>query len=200
MACEVASEARGGLGTAGRCDHCRANLAKGSSTSCGRSWSRKTCSGTCRLDDLAGHLRIVRHVLADRLARRTGRGLARRIPDREPGREARHQYRLAGMHRDLSAAMQRSPDGVTGTCPGAAGPVVPAAPGQVHRIDGELTWDQGQLLAQSDRVLSHPSPGTRPGTTPSGPLQLPSRAVVITRKSRRAHGVTGGTDLDDRAR
>jgi DNA-binding HxlR family transcriptional regulator len=173
----------------------------------GQPWTllvlRDLFNGIGRFDDLADHLGIARNVLADRLARLTGSGLARRVPYRQPGHRARHEYRLTGMGLDLCTVMVAFAGWGDQHLAGAAGP--PARfehHGCGAIVQAALLCGQGHLLTPSDRVLSRPGPGARPrNTSPiAAPVATPGQAVVITRKSRRPRGTPGGADLEDRAR
>jgi DNA-binding HxlR family transcriptional regulator len=133
----------------------------------GQRWTllvlRDLFNGICRFDDLADHLGIARNVLASRLARLTETGLAERVPYHQPGRRARHEYRLTGTGLDLCTVMVAFAGWGDRHLAGPAGP--PAR--FEHRgcgapVRAALLCDQGHLLTPSDRVRSRPGPGARP--------------------------------------
>jgi DNA-binding HxlR family transcriptional regulator len=133
----------------------------------GQPWTllvlRDLFNGIRRFDDLADHLGIARNVLASRLARLTGSGLAERVPYHEPGHRARHEYRLTATGLDLCTVMVAFAGWGDRHLAGAAGP--PAR--FEHRdcgasVHAALLCDAGHLLAPSDRVVSLPGPGARP--------------------------------------
>jgi DNA-binding HxlR family transcriptional regulator len=133
----------------------------------GQPWAllvlRDLFNGIRRFDDLADHLGVARNVLADRLARLTDNGLAERVPYREPGHRARHEYRLTATGRDLCTVMVALAGWGDRHLAGAPGP--PArfehcdCGGSVHAA---LLCDKGHQLTASDRVVSLPGPGARP--------------------------------------
>lgn len=172
----------------------------------GQSWTllvlRDLFNGIRRFDDLADHLGIARNVLAGRLARLTGSGLAQRVPYRQPGHRARHEYRLTGMGLDLCTVMMAFAGWGDRHLAGAAGPPARFEHGGCGAsVRAALLCDAGHLLTPSDRVLSRPGPGARPrNKLDRGPVATPGQALVITRKSRRPYGTPGGADLEDRAR
>jgi DNA-binding HxlR family transcriptional regulator len=133
----------------------------------GQPWTllvlRDLFNGIHRFDDLAAHLGIARNVLTDRLARLTDSGLAERVPYRESGRRARHEYHLTGTGTDLCTVMVAFAGWGDRHLAGPAGP--PAR--FEHRgcgaaVQATLLCDAGHLLTASDRVLSRPGPGARP--------------------------------------
>ena len=137
----------------------------------GQPWTllvlRDLFNGIRRFDDLAGHLGVARNVLASRLARLTEAGLARRVPYRQPGHRARHEYRLTSAGLDLCTVMVAFAGWGDRHLAGPAGP--PAR--FEHRdcgapVRAALLCDSGHLLAPSDRVVSRPGPGARPGNRP----------------------------------
>jgi len=137
----------------------------------GQPWTllvlRDLFKGIRRFDDLADHLGIARNVLADRLARLTGSGLARRVPYRQPGHRARHEYRLTAMGLDLCTIMVAFAGWGDRYLAGAAGP--PAR--FEHRscgatVQAALLCGQGHLLTPSDRYCPAPAQAPAPGTNP----------------------------------
>jgi DNA-binding HxlR family transcriptional regulator len=149
----------------------------------GQPWTllvlRDLFNGIRRFDDLADHLGIARNVLASRLARLTETGLAQRVPYRQPGRRARHEYRLTSAGLDLCTVMVAFAGWGDRHLAGPAGP--PAR--FEHRdcgapVRAALLCDSGHLLAPSDRVLSRPGPGARPRNRPHRDLRRngPARA------------------------
>lgn len=71
----------------------------------GDSWTvlvlRDLLNGIHRFDDLAAHLHIARNVLTRRLGGLVAEGIVEKVPYREPGARARHEYRLTAAGRDL---------------------------------------------------------------------------------------------------
>jgi DNA-binding HxlR family transcriptional regulator len=133
----------------------------------GQPWTllvlRDLFNGIRRFDDLAGHLGIARNVLADRLARLAGSGLAKRVPYRQPGHRARHEYRLTGAGVDLCTVMVAFAGWGDRHLAGAVGP--PAR--FEHRgcgapVRAALLCGHGHLLTPSDRVLSRRQHGNGP--------------------------------------
>lgn len=62
---------------------------------------RDLFDGVRRFDEIADHLGVARNVLARRLNALVSGGLVERRKYREPGRRARHEYRLTALGRDL---------------------------------------------------------------------------------------------------
>jgi len=127
----------------------------------GQPWTllvlRDLFNGIRRFDDLASHLGIARNVLADRLARLTENGLAQRVPYRQAGHRARHEYRLTSAGLDLCTVMVAFAGWGDRHLAGPAGP--PAR--FEHRdcgasVRAALLCDSGHLLTPSDQVLSRP--------------------------------------------
>jgi DNA-binding HxlR family transcriptional regulator len=133
----------------------------------GQPWTllvlRDLFNGIHRFDDLADHLGIARNVLANRLARLTGHGLAQRVPYQDRGHRARHEYRLTAGGLDLCTVMVAFAGWGDRHLAGTAGP---PARFEHHRCGGSvrsaLLCDTGHLLTSSDRVISRPGPGARP--------------------------------------
>ena len=162
----------------------------------GQPWTllvlRDLFNGIRRFDDLASHLGIARNVLADRLARLTENGLAQRVPYRQAGHRARHEYRLTSAGLDLCTVMVAFAGWGDRHLAGPAGP--PAR--FEHRdcgasVRAALLCDSGHLLTPSDQVLSRPGPGARrrDGATATSGAR-PGQAVVVTGESNvRATGV-----------
>jgi DNA-binding HxlR family transcriptional regulator len=171
----------------------------------GQPWTllvlRDLFNGIRRFDDLADHLGIARNVLANRLARLSDNGLVQRVPYRQPGHRVRHEYRLTSTGLDLCAVMVAFAGWGDRHLAGADGP--PAR--FEHRSCGAsvrtaLLCDAGHLLTPSDRVVSRPGPGARPRSEPD---HTPPQGPASSRdhpESRRAHGITGGADLEDKTR
>src|SRR5919112_6753945 len=62
---------------------------------------REVFNGVRRFDDMRVRTGIPRQVLTNRLATLVDSGVLRRVPYREPGARARHEYRLTGKGVDL---------------------------------------------------------------------------------------------------
>jgi len=132
----------------------------------GDRWSllvlREAFNGVRRFDDLHRHLGIAPTVLTKRLDELVQSGLLRRVPYQEPGKRARHEYRLTAMGWDLQ-------------------PVVIAimAFGDKHLADPEgppvrlehadcgalvqprLTCEHGHSLASPQEIRVRPGPSAR---------------------------------------
>lgn len=71
----------------------------------GEKWTvvvlREVFTGVRRFDDMRQRTGIPRQVLANRLGRLVDEGVLRRMPYREPGARARHEYRLTEKGFDL---------------------------------------------------------------------------------------------------
>lgn len=75
----------------------------------GEKWTllvlREAFNGVRRFDDIQRHLGVPRPVLSNRLQTLVDQGLLRRVPYREQGQRARHEYRLTGTGLDLYPAL-----------------------------------------------------------------------------------------------
>jgi DNA-binding HxlR family transcriptional regulator len=132
----------------------------------GEKWAflvlRDAFSGVRRFEDMRRRTGAPRQVLADRLNRLVGEGLLRRVPYREPGQRARHEYRLTekglALYPVLIALMEW-------------GNTYPRAGQQpsvlvTHRDCGagvhlELRCDAGHRVGSAREVTPLPGPGAR---------------------------------------
>jgi len=123
---------------------------------------RDVANGVRRFDELAGHLRIARNVLSQRLARLARAGLVERTAYREPGTRERHEYWLSGPGRELMPILVAFMDWGDRHLAGPEGP--PAVVRHADcgaRVKITLTCEDGHELSDRPRLRTEPGPGSR---------------------------------------
>ncbi|HWG13428.1 MAG TPA: helix-turn-helix domain-containing protein, partial [Streptosporangiaceae bacterium] len=148
-------------------DYDPANCAVGAAVELiGERWTflvlREAFSGVRRFADMQRRTRAPRQVLSDRLSRLVHEGLLRRVPYREAGQRARHEYRLTDKGRDLYPVMVALMHWGDQYATGPEGPPVRlthrdcGAPVQLH-----VGCDAGHGLTSPREVTTEPGPGAR---------------------------------------
>lgn len=123
---------------------------------------RDMFNGMRRFDELADHLGIARNVLARRLAKLVTDGLVTRTEYREPGRRARHEYRLTPAGRDLLPVLIAVKDFGDRHLSGPEGlPVDVAHAACGSQVHIRLECESGHSLAPTDRLTASAGPGAR---------------------------------------
>jgi DNA-binding HxlR family transcriptional regulator len=122
---------------------------------------RDLFNGLRRFDELAVHLGVARNVLTRRLAALTEAGVITRVPYREPGARARHEYRLTDAGRDLLPVLLAMAAWGDRHRAGADGPpVLVEHAGCGAAVHVELRCGAGHRLEpRTDRLRSLPGPG-----------------------------------------
>ena len=129
--------------------------------------------GVHRFDALADHLGVARTVLTRRLERLVAEGVVERVAYREPGRRARHEYRLTPRGRDLGQVLAALMQYGDRHLAGPEGPPLVrrhAGCGATVRLVSECA--AGHRLRRGDDVVLEPGPGARPAR-PTDPEETP---------------------------
>jgi DNA-binding HxlR family transcriptional regulator len=133
----------------------------------GEKWTfvvlREVFAGVRRFDDMRAHTEIPRQVLANRLATLVDQGVLRRVPYREPGARARHEYRLTEKGFDLYPVLVALREWGDRYLADSAGP--PAT--TVHWPCGaalatRLVCEAGHEVDSPREVTTRPGPGAVP--------------------------------------
>jgi DNA-binding HxlR family transcriptional regulator len=133
----------------------------------GEKWTilvlREVFSGLRRFDEIQQHLGIPRPILSDRLRRLVDEGVLARSEYREPGRRARHEYRLTEAGGELQTVLLALMEW------GDRHPTAPGGPARVARHRGcgeplhvELVCAAGHAVTSAGDVAAEPGPGARP--------------------------------------
>jgi DNA-binding HxlR family transcriptional regulator len=132
----------------------------------GEKWTvvvlREVFTGVRRFDDMRIRTGIPRQVLTNRLAALVEHGVLRRVPYREPGARARHEYRLTPMGFDLYPVLLAVLQWGDRYLADPDGPPLRA----VHRdcgaeVSARLVCGVGHELDCPRDMLSEPGPGAR---------------------------------------
>jgi DNA-binding HxlR family transcriptional regulator len=123
---------------------------------------REVFNGVRRFDEMRERTSIPRQVLTNRLAMLVAEGVLRRVPYREPGSRARHEYRLTPKGFDLYPVLAAVRDWGERYLVGEEG--VPLV--LTHRDCGapvrvRLHCDGGHDVASPRDVIPRPGPGAR---------------------------------------
>jgi DNA-binding HxlR family transcriptional regulator len=132
----------------------------------GEKWTflvlREAFNGIRRFGDMQRRTAAPRQVLSDRLSRLVQEGLLRRVPYRERGQRARHEYRLTEKGLDLYPVLVALMEW------GDKHAAAPAGPAAVltHRGCGapvrlQLSCADGHVPASAREVTPLPGPGAR---------------------------------------
>jgi DNA-binding HxlR family transcriptional regulator len=121
---------------------------------------REAFSGIRRFDTMRRRTGLPRQVLSDRLARLVQQGLLRKVPYRETGQRARHEYRLTAKGLDLYPVLVALMHWGDRYAVGPAGPPVRLQ----HRDCGgpvrlRLSCEAGHTLESAREVTPVPGPG-----------------------------------------
>jgi DNA-binding HxlR family transcriptional regulator len=130
---------------------------------------REVFRGLHRFSDIQAHLDVSRPVLSQRLDTLVDAGVLERVPYREPGQRARHEYHLTDKGRDLYPLLTALRDWGDRHLPRPDGPsTVVEHRGCGARVHVALVCENGHGLLTHDDVEARPGPGARP---------LPGRAT-----------------------
>ena len=136
----------------------------------GEKWTvvvlREVFTGVRRFDDMRQRTGIPRQVLANRLARLVDEDVLRRVPYREPGARARHEYRLTDKGFDLYPVLVAVREWGDRYLADPEGPPLAT----VHRdcgaeVQARLHCTAGHDVESPRDVLPAPGPGARSLTT-----------------------------------
>lgn len=132
----------------------------------GEKWTvvvlREVFTGVRRFDDMRQRTGIPRQVLANRLARLVDEDVLRRVPYREPGARARHEYRLTDKGFDLYPVLVAVREWGDRYLADPEGPPLAT----VHRdcgaeVQARLHCTAGHDVESPRDVLPAPGPGAR---------------------------------------
>lgn len=135
----------------------------------GDRWSlliiRDILNGVCRFDELTSHLGVSREVLNRRLGVLVDGGLLDRVPYKDPGDRARHEYRLTRSGLELVPVLLAFMAWGDRHLAGPDGP--PVRP--YHRdcgagIEMHLTCADGHEVDPAREIRLEPGPGARLAT------------------------------------
>jgi DNA-binding HxlR family transcriptional regulator len=123
---------------------------------------REVFNGVRRFDDMHMRTGIPRQVLTNRLATLVDSGVLRRVPYREPGARARHEYRLTPKGFDLYPVLLAVAEWGNRYLADPEGPPIAFA----HRgcdaeVHVEMHCAAGHRLAGNREVVPRPGPGAR---------------------------------------
>lgn len=123
---------------------------------------RDLFNGIHRFDELACHLGVARNVLTRRLAALLDEGIVDRVPYQEPGRRARHEYRLTRAGRELRPVILAMLDWGDAHRAGPEGSPVLVQHGECGTsVHVELRCAEGHVIESATRLRSVPGPGAR---------------------------------------
>jgi len=123
---------------------------------------REAFNGVRRFDDMQRRTAMPRQVLSDRLTRLVDEGLLRKVPYRDGGQRARHEYRLTEKGLDLYPVLVALMAWGDEYAVGPEGPAVELR----HRDCGEpvelrLSCAAGHDVGSAREITPVPGPGAR---------------------------------------